>query len=628
MTLIKDVRGFLTPDYFVSQSHLPNSFTRRRQLSCLAVYGSLVAGATGLGIALPAIRAAALGLALPGAGFLHWATGAQLATCLLLFAGALLAFGLALILWFATGNVLAPPAIWIALAWLASEPLMLGLDAHVASPSWPLALAPAVFALLAATWAIGDKKPRPPACVPAMTRADAPSPPVELPLAPAQRVRLLLDRALQPAQRFDGFERRDQFQTAALRYQVNFVAYALAMAQHRHAPAAEAPFAQAQDRLGIKIGDRRLWGYWRLENAWGNLRIDADPVTAQNIMFSGFTLLQMALGGQEELVLHSRGETWRRYGMDEIAALLERQYRASRYGLLSCEPGWIYPLCNLITMAGIRAADARLGTNRWSALGASFLESLRREGMRGDGRFIAFRSSLTGIAPPAPGGIVMQAFPCLFLNALSPDMAQAHWQRVRARLDSRPWRGLFWPVDTGNYGFSRASSYAATAAAAAEMGDGEVAAECLRRLEQECPSREAEGAIHRERTSLWAHALEAMALCGGKNALRGLVTGAPLLLGPRLVRISCPGALVTKAANDGERLDLVLQPGGNGSASVVAIEIGGLSPGKHYRTNLPRQPLLRADAEGRGVLRVSLGGRTALSVEPFIAKESRWSAAP
>ncbi|MFX8868054.1 hypothetical protein ABTM84_18890, partial [Acinetobacter baumannii] len=92
-------------------------------------------------------------------------------------------------------------------------------------------------------------------------------------------------------------------------------------------------------------------------NTWGNLRFDGDPVRHQNIMYSGFTALQMAVGGASRLELHHRGKVQLSYGLDQIMALLDRQYRASPYGLLACEPNWIYPLCNLITMAGIRAAD-------------------------------------------------------------------------------------------------------------------------------------------------------------------------------------------------------------------------------------------------------------------------------
>jgi hypothetical protein len=568
-----------------------------------------------------------LGLVFPGAGFLNWATGDQAVLALALFTSSLFALAISLVLWLATGNLLAPIAAWGIAAWLAAEPTLLGFNgADVAGP-WPLAIGPAVSALLLTACQHHAGRRPPPAPLPVVPtdvtlRSDQVD---EMPLEDLKRMQLLLDRALQPVDRFDGFERRDQFQTAATRYQVNFISYALALARQHHAPAAAAPFAQAQDLLLTKLGDRRLWRYWQLENAWGNLRLGADPVAQQNIMYSGFGALQMALGGGHHLVLHDRGAERRRHQLDEIAALLERQYHASPYGLLSCEPHWIYPLCNLITMAGIKASDARLGTERWAGLADAFLASLEREGMTSDGRFIAFRSALTGFAPPAPGGIVMQAFPCLFLNALSPEWAQSHWHRVRRQLDTGSWKRLFWPIDTGNYGFSRASSYAATAAAAVEMGDRAVADECLRRLEAECPSHEIDGAIHRSRASLWAHALEIMARSGRRDGLRDAVAGMPVTGGLRLIRLSCSKALIASARSEGEGLYVVLQPGGG--APVPAIELGGLQPGAHYRTGLARWPLLKADPDGRSVVRVPLAGRTALSIQPFRSGEPQWSAA-
>ncbi|MFZ1741820.1 MAG: hypothetical protein WAT93_03145 [Pontixanthobacter sp.] len=389
------------------------------------------------------------------------------------------------------------------------------------------------------------------------------------------------------------------------------------MSPRRHyAPAASGYFAEAQRKLLAKIGDRRLWGYWGLENAWGNLRLDADPVADQNIMYSGFTALQMAISGGERLELHRGGKPCREYCLPEITALLDHQYRASRYGLLACEPNWIYPLCNLITMSGIKASDARFGSDRWSQLAAPFLASLEREATRPDGSFIAFRSALTGVAPPAPGGIVMQAFPCLFLNALSPELAQEHWHRVRERLEHGSWKRLFWPVDVGNYGFSRASSYAATAAAAVEMGDAAIAQECLRRLEEECPSREAGGVIHREKASLWSHALEMLARTNTIDGLRSRIEHADADIGPRLVSAPYPDVLVARAKSEGRKLELVLHPGGESNTQL--IELGGLLPERHYHTGHPEQPFIRADREGRALLRLSLKGRTSLSIKPVV----------
>ena len=598
---------------------LDSSFHRRRQGKSLLIYCAIVAVANLLGSLTQdgAYKSALLGLSFPGAGFFHWAFGDQLLLSLGFFAAGLCMFGATLVLWFATGNIIAPTACWIGLAVLATRHDLIGLVDSGATNAWPWLIAPSIIAAGSAI----RLRPIKPRALPlpsrpfATVRVEEESRP-ELSVENCKRLRLLLDRALQPVDRFDGFEWRDQFQTAAMRYQVNFMAYALAMAQHRHAPAARASYDEAQACLLAKIGDRQLWRYWRLENAWGNLRLDSDPVPRQNIMYSGFTLLQMALGGGNTLDLHRSGKVGKTYGLDDIAGLLEAQYRASRYGLLACEPNWIYPLCNLITMAGIRASDARLGADRWVRLSESFLTALQREGTRADGSFIAFRSSLTGIAPPAPGGIVMQAFPCLFLNSLFPELAQEHWHRVCQRLDHGSWDRLFWPVDVGNYVFSRASSYAATAAAAVEMGDSIIADECLRRLELECPSHELGDVIHRERASLWAHTLEIFARCNRANGLRDLISHTPDRKGPHLLAAPYPDLLVIRAVNEDRALDLVLDPGLPNPTPL--IELGGLLPGRHYRTGSSEQPFVRSDENGKVSLRVLFNQRTHLRFEPVV----------
>ncbi|MCV9934921.1 hypothetical protein OIU35_00960 [Boseaceae bacterium BT-24-1] len=598
---------------------LPYYVRRQRQLAI--AYASIVAALSLACFVAPLasnLEAAALGAMAPGAGFLQWAAGDQI---LLAIGWTLVSFGLfvmALILWFATGNLIAPVAIWGLLALSAAQPEWFALDRGQISAGWQFALAPALaVAAVALAWRKREKA-RHRQRAASVTSAPAPVPfGDELSIETLQRLRLLLDRALQPSERFDGFEWRDQFQTAAVRYQVNFVSYALALARANYAPAADAYFLTAQQSLLTKIGDRRLWRYWRMENAWGNLRLDPDPVPHQNIMYSGFTALQIGIGGScDDLVLHDKGATWRRYAPGDIASALAGQYAKAPYGLVACEPNWIYPLCNIITMAGLRAIDVRAGTDHWPGLADRFLDSLDREATSSDGSFIAFRSALTGIAPPAPGGIVMQAFPALFLNALSPELAWEHWARVRQRLDAGDWWRLFWPVDVGNYGFSRAAGYAGTAAAAVELGDAEVAAKCLARLEDECRSHSDRGTIHRESSSLWAHACELIALCGRPNGLRNLVEGGAVAGGPRLVAAPYPVVLVAKAQSDGRSLELVLHPGdGAGSAT---LEFGGLRPDCVYSLGRSNVRALKSDGAGHAVLRVFLAGRTMLTLEPTI----------
>lgn len=609
----------ITKQFTIKSAPLPQHVRRQRQLA--VAYATVVATLSLLCLILPLgskLVAVALGIIVPGAGFLQWAAGDQLLFAVGWVLAGLALFFAALILWFATGNLVAPIATWALLAAASARPELFALDSGQVSAGWQFALAPA---LAATAGILGWRKPQKAQArviVPRATRVAAPAPDGdELSIETLQRLRVLLDRALQPVERFDGFEWRDQFQTAAVRYQVNFMAYALAMARANYAPAADAYFLKAQQSLQTKIGDRRLWRYWRIENAWGNFLLSADPIPRQNIMYSGFTALQIGIGGSlDDLVLHDRGATWRRYPPSDIAATLAKQYGRAPYGLLACEPNWIYPLCNIITMAGLRALDAWAGTDHWPDLADRFLHSLDREATAPDGSFIAFRSALTGIAPPTPGGIVMQAFPCLFLNALSPELAQEHWVRVRERLDAGDWKRLFWPVDVGNYCFSRAAGYAATAAAAVELGDRQIAAECLARLEDECRSRSDHGIIHREKSSLWAHSCELLARCGRANGLRDLVEDGTARTGPRLVAAPYPAVLIAKARSDGRSLELVLHPG-DGSCSAT-LAFGGLLPGRAYSTGQPSLPTLKSDADGRATLQMALAGRTVLSLEPTI----------
>lgn len=596
----------------------------RRQQRRILLFYSLLVGLTVmvslLGNVDDEARAGLLGLVFPGLGFAGWASGDQLWLALVWMALSLSAFAFSLMIWFGTGNVLAPPVLWSISALVASRPDWVGLNPVPFASDWLVAVGPVLCSVAAVAW-IGSGprslQARTATVAGGWNRASRLDTPGELSLEDLQRQRLLLDRALQPVDEFRGFEWRDQFQTAAIRYQVNFLSYALSTTRARYAPAANGYFQEAQAKLLHKIGNNRLWRYWQLENAWGRLRLDADPVPDENIMYSGFTALQMGLSDlPDDLVLHRRGDEWRRYSLDDIAGQLVKQYSASPYGLLACEPNWIYPLCNLITAAGIKASDSRNRTARWAVMAEGFRDALLREGMRSDGRFIAFRSALTGLAPPAPGGIVMQSFPCFFLNALDPALAQEQWHAVRAELDRRDWHKLFWPIDVGNYGFSRAAGYAATAAAAAEMGDEDVMRECLERLEAESSSRCESGVIHRHRASLWAHCLEMIALSVGRDGLRTMVAAGKRPGGPRLASASYPDVLIARAVAGARSLDLVIYPGGD--EAVSKIEIAGLLPGRHYLTGIAQPKFLQADATGTATIDVPLRGRTHLSIELFV----------
>lgn len=439
------------------------------------------------------------------------------------------------------------------------------------------------------------------------------------------KMRFLLDRALQPVDDFNGFEWLDQFQTAAVRYQLNFCGYALALAQANYMPGFAGYMDEAQRRLIQKQANHRVWRYWRLENAWGNLRLDADPVARENIMFTGFCALQMSMyhaaTGNNDFnslgsfaLVHPNGQKYC-YDLPGLIAALEREWRRSSFGLIACEPNWIYPLCNTIGMAAIK----REAPGFWAEIESLFRRRLDEEFVDMRGRLVPCRSRYTGMALPPIGGAMPQALPCFFMNATMPDIAWRQWLRLRRQIMSGGClqRKRFWSIDTGNYGFSRAAAYAVTATAATELGDAEVAGACLTALNDECPVISEEGNYYRSRSSVWAHATEFMAHGNVKGGFARVMGGNVFDRSqPYVHSASYPGLLMAAARYEGGVLQAVVYPGaGEGGGRMT---VAGLIPHRSYQVTGAKEERIVADERGFSELHVRAAGRHVMEVREVV----------
>jgi hypothetical protein len=618
------------------------SIAHRRAVQCAMLYAVLLALVFGLVHATGRldIQSLLLGFAFPGGGFLAWTEPASAAPIgLLLCASSGALFLIALALWFATGNIVMPGLVWSGAALTASGVMFFWPETFAIGPlplfikSLPAVILAALASAITFLAFLGHRQRQwhsrfVAATLPASVTlpAEARTMRKELSFDDLRQMRLILDRALQPLDRFDGFEWIDQFQTAAVRYQINFMSYALSIAAHAHLPAFEGYLATAQRNLVAKQLDHRIWRYWAIENLWGNFSTNRDPIACDNIMFSGFLAAQIAFArsalriadydAPASLRLEHPGEASFQYSLPDIVKFLARRYKTAPYGLLASEPNWIYPLCHVITASALRAADAQYGTRHWEAVEASFRHHLETDFVSADGRLMAFRSSLIGFGSATIGGAILQSLPCLFLNSIFPDIAERQWRRLRHDLTGpHQWRFL-WPIDVGNYGFSRASSYAATAAAAVELGDREIADRLLAQLDAECPAKLVDGVIHRAHASLWSHAAELIARLGQVNGLRTLVT-APHKQAPGTPYIKCagyPDVLVAEARADRGTLRAVLYPGA--VAGYQPLTIAGLAPSAIYLVDtMPEHPF-SANAAGEADLSIPVSGRTALHITP------------
>jgi Linalool dehydratase/isomerase len=583
----------------------------------------------------PAWQVFGVGLWYPGAGFLALGSWYWVLTAL-----TLVLFGTSLVAWFGAGANTFPPLVWLVSAAIAS---VLAGD-RVSHFGVGVALALAVLAVLALAARLTLARARL-----ARTRVErvsylasevtgvreraAPIPTAaerELDADALAGLRYIFDRALQEADDFRNFDKIDQFQTSALRYQINQAGYALGQVSFNYTPAFAGYSHDAQNRLVEKYLERVVWGYWRWENAWGRMSLDADPAKTDNIMLTGYLALQV-----HNLAAATGDHRWNREGAlsfrlndrkiyrhdgHSLVEQVMRNFRSQHFTLWPCEPNWIYPACNMRGAMGVRSYDRVFGTHLWGEISDAFRMRLDTEFINPDGGMVALRSSGTGIAVPFP---MPNATVPQLVNPLFPDVAQRHWaisrhedfdrDGDRLRVKS-PARG----IDFGNYRPSVVSDLAALANGAVEMGDDEALAVASAELERALELVRKDGALYFEGVSTLWNVWIAQDRTGFRDCWRSTVVDEPpacVTEGPQLAKANYPDVLVAHARNDGRTLRLVLRPGS--SAARQDLTLARLDPGRPYRiVGDGRDRTLTADAQGQLVVDVDLRDRLELVVSP------------
>lgn len=577
-------------------------------------------------------KAFGLGLFAPGAGFLYSGS-------VLWFAVSLLAFIVAIFVWFTTGPIVVPPTVWLGSAALAAA----STDGAVwAAAEWcvPLLVSAFIGAGALARWAsfraavrrgraINEQLARVTVVVPSRPAV----PPVEeATLEELAMLRYPLDLALQPLDRFDGFVELDQFREAATRYQLNAIGYALSMAQYTRTPAFSGYLAEAQRNAIDKMRDRRVWNYWALENRWGNLSWDPNPIPRDNVMFTGYwgTMIGMyeLLNGSHygrpgSLSLRRDENTVYDCDFPTLAHAVRRNFRAEPLGQFPCEPFWIYPYCNTYGVNTLLMYDTVYGTS----LAEEVIEGVQRsydtgEFMRPDGRIMFIKNKLGPTLFPA--STAGEAGTTFWLHAGLPELAERTWWMARetvldtrgaaARLRLQPWDR----IDPGNYNFGRGVfAWAGALLAAREMGDTETAKILRHAIDERETLIERDGVLRYADMSPWANQVHVMAAFTRHNAFHDLAReGIPeeWKTGPRLAAAAYPDVLVARAVTDGTALDLVLRPGAGSRRTT--LEVDRLRPGTTYLVEGGRDDTVQAGPDGTARLQVDLNDRTVLRIRP------------
>jgi hypothetical protein len=584
----------------------------------------------------PSLVALGLGVVLPGGGL--FATGHPLWAL-----AAAVVFVLSLVVWWFAAPVVLPPLVWLAAAVVAA--CMAGTQPV---PGWRVAVVAALAPVLLVAAhlvhrvrhaaqvrtgrALNARLARVQFAVTGPPALATDLPVVESSPEDLARLRYALDLALQPLEEFDGFTHLDQYREAALRYQLNALSYGVAMSQFTRTPAFTGYLAEAQANAIAKMLQRRVWGYWARENAWGNLSPRRDPVANRdNIMLTGFHGLMV--GMFETLnddrfsrpgALTYRWSDTEAYAHDfgALAGSIHRNMAGSDYTLFPCEPNWVYSICNTYGLNTMISHDRLHGSGYVPDIIGRLRDAYETEFLRPDGRIVGIRARHLGLSWNFWASASIQLNTAYWLHAGLPEIAHRTWWLLRENQLTLDGGRLTLPfsssnrLDPGDYTLGRDTfGLVAVTMAAREIGDEEYAAAAQATLDEREPVATADGAHRYAEASALTNLYGVLGRFGRPSGLRDLLAhGAPEAwrTGPRLAGAAYPDVLVARAVTDGRALDVTLLPGGGPVRTTLALD--RLTPHRTYTVSGAGADTVTADSDGHALLGVDLGGRLQIRV--------------
>jgi hypothetical protein len=609
----------------------PMTRARQRRLTSIFAAAQLAGVAATATKAGPAREAWATGIMFPGAGFVYTRDPARLAITIALFA-------LTGVLWFGTGNHIAPPLVWAGAAAIAAKRAAAGKKTWRGAP-YLVAAGAAAMAYEQARERrkrFRRQKEQGKAANELLKNIDPPLRGADRPEAytlgemdeiTTALQRKFIDTAFKPYDNWDDWDVIEQFQPAALRYQVDHMIYTIALQKYTRTPAFRGYQDEAMRRLVTKYQQKKVWSYWAYENLWGNLEWNPDPARKQNIMLTGFFALslgafQTVTGDHRHQEVGSIEFVWndkRRfpYSYDTLCASLTSDYLKSPWGLVVCEPNWIFSPCNMRGAAGLIIHDRIHGTSYWDTIKDGYYRGMDQEFVRPDGLLNFYRSARTGIGQNG-------ASFSTDLRPMVPHLADRGWALLRAAFEEKDGK-LVTPLakrerllDTANYAYHPLKAYAYIIEEAREVGDEEAAEAAWEEVQGRIDMRiDERGWLEVPGASMGAHLGIARSLNGRKSGRLDLITkGMPetWMQGPQLESVPYPSLVVTRAVNDGGGLEAVVRSTNGGGR--FPLELSQLRPGAEYTVTGATTTTLTPDERGNATVEVDVDGRRELRVVP------------
>ena len=172
----------------------------------------------------------------------------------------------------------------------------------------------------------------------------------------------------------------------AYRYQLGYMAYALALAQYHKTPAYRELYQKALDNLIQKMVRKDVWYYW--ENTSRGFTATnppqkgrglgwIDPVVEKNIMYSGHLINMVELYQmlyRDDKYDKPKSITFRwnlidkllntfQYDGIKLAEVIHKQFMENPLHMIECEIGLVFPVCNQHPLLGLILYDHNHGTN-------------------------------------------------------------------------------------------------------------------------------------------------------------------------------------------------------------------------------------------------------------------------
>jgi hypothetical protein len=621
--------------------------TRRLLARTAAVLAALQVGAVALLLAGDATaEVVGSSMIVPGGGLLH--TGRPV-----LFGLTAALVVLCIVLWWAMSLAWGIPAVWL-LSGLAAVALDDGTRW-----GWAIAVDFAIAALCvgAAAWSFErrfrTKRAKVTELNDYLRAAEVPEPsrPLRQPDdTDAELLRWCHELALQPLDEFRGFEWGEQLHGGTcVRYQLNYLGWALSAFAVNHVPNAPQPMEQVLRNLVLKQTDLRVWGYWRGLNLIGNLDGNPDPLRKDNIMFSGFTgdQINMYVAATGDRRFDEKGSltfVWkdgREFAYDHASWMeaVRRNFADSRLGFFPCEPGWAFAACNTIGAQALLGFDSLHGTSLWAGVEDRWRQTLLDEYLMPDGNYANIRCTRTGLSwdtGETPGGEYLTTGTNQFTD-VAPDLA-ARGRALAVRGLAEKLAPLSAMVDADGeldlelpteWERNRARQTALTAwtklvAGARMIGDERLASAAQRAADRQCATddRWPERPVAAGVQSLATHCIVRWStpMTNGDLNLRGYEEPT----GPLLASAPWPQVLVTEARSlDGRSLDLTLHPHEHPAGELLRLGFSQLEPGTRYTlhpsgTGSGHGTELVARADGTATAHLALAAErgTRLRLEP------------